>query len=272
MKQVGMRDNLNSQSRTVNTFVQVRFVDNVAIGFRRELARRAIEDSLPAPRLHSLHAQVLKALLSRGAEGQLARIVHHAAKSGDAAAVVEYAPLAAKHAAALHAHRESASHYQTALQYADLLTSEQRADLLERLAYECYVTGQISEASIARRQALELWRQLGNQIRQGDNLRWMSRLAWYLGRKDEAEAYGTEAIKLLEALPVSPELAWAYSNRAQLHMLASQTDEAIAWGSRAIELAQQFDATETLIHALNNVGTAQLFAVPVRGSDGACRR
>ena len=240
-------------------------LDNDAIGFRHELARRAVEDSLAAPRLQSLHAQVLKALLSRGAGGQLSRIVHHSAKSADAAAVLEYAPIAARQAAALHAHRESALHYQTALKYADLLTPEQRADLLERRSYECYVTGQISDAWAARKQALEIWQQLGNKIRQGDNLRWMSRFAWYLGRKEEAETCGREAITLLEELPVSPELAWAYSNRAQLHMLAGQVNEAVFWGSRAIELAQKFDATETLVHALNNVGAAQLFAHDAQG-------
>jgi DNA-binding CsgD family transcriptional regulator len=241
------------------------WLDHGAVGFRHELARRAVEDSLPATRLHSLHAHVLKALLSRGAEGQLARIVHHAAKSGDAAAVLQYAPNAARQAAALHAHRESALQYQTALEHAGALPSEQRADLLERRSYECYVTGQISDAWTARRQALELWQQLGNKIRQGDALRWMSRFAWYLGRKEDAETCAREAITLLESLAVSPELAWAYSNRAQLHMLASQTDEAVVWGTRAIELAQRFEATETLVHALNNVGTAQLFAHDERG-------
>ena len=238
----------------------ILLLDNGAIGFHHELARRAVEDSLAATRLHSMHAQVLTALVSRGAEGQLARIVHHAEKSGDAAAVLEYAPIAARQAAALHAHRESALHYQTALKYAGVLSPEQRADLLERRSYECYVTGQISDAWASRQQALEVWQQLGNKLRQGDNLRWMSRFAWYLGRKEEAETCGHEAITLLEALPVSPELAWAYSNLAQLHMLAGQTNEAISWGSRAIELAHKFDATETLVHALNNVGAAQLFA------------
>jgi DNA-binding CsgD family transcriptional regulator/tetratricopeptide (TPR) repeat protein len=240
-------------------------LDNGAISFRHELARRAVEDSLPAPRLHSLHSQVLKALLSRGATGQLARIVHHSAKSGDTAAVLEYAPIAAREAAALHAHRESALHYQTALKYADALAPEQRADLLERRSYECYVTGQISDAWAARGQALEIWQQMGNTIRQGDNLRWMSRFAWYLGRKEDAENCGREAITLLESLPESPELAWAYSNRAQLHMLAGRTNEAVFWGSRAIELAQKFGATETLVHALNNVGAAQIFAHDERG-------
>jgi DNA-binding CsgD family transcriptional regulator/tetratricopeptide (TPR) repeat protein len=239
--------------------------DNAAIGFRHELARRAVEDSLPAPRLNNLHATVLKALLSRGAEGQLAHIVHHAEKSGDAAAVLEYAPIAARQAAALHAHRESASHCQTALKYAGALSPEQRAELLQHRSYECYVTGQISDAWAARQQALEVWQQLGKKLRQGDNLRWMSRFAWYLGRKEDAETCAREAITLLEALPVSPELAWAYSNRAQLHMLAGQTNEAVFWGSRAIELAQKFNATETLVHALNNVGAAQLFANDKQG-------
>ena len=257
-----LNDSLNHASAALEECIAtgILSLDNGVIGFRHELARRAVEDSLPAPRPHSLHAQVLQALLSRGAEGQLARIVHHAAKSGDAAAVVEYAPRAARQAAALHAHREAASHYQTALRYRDLLSSEQRADLLEHRSYECYVTGQISDAWAARREALEVWQQLGSKIRQGDNLRWLSRFAWYLGRKEEAEACANDAIEVLEALPVSPELAWAYSNRAQLHMLAGETNEAVRWGSRAIELAHQFEATEILVHALNNVGFAQLLA------------
>lgn len=240
-------------------------VDHTSIGFHHELARRAVEDSLPAPRAQSMHAKVLKALLSRGAETQLARVVHHAAKSNDAAAVLEYAPMAARQAAALNAHRESVSYYKTALQYGDLLSSEERADLLERSSYECYVTGQISDAWAARKQAFELWQQLDNKIRQGDSLRWMSRFAWYLGDKQNADACGNQAIEILEALPVSPELAWAYSNRAQLDVLAGKLNEAVSWGSRAIELALKLDATETLVHALNNVGFAQLLANEEQG-------
>lgn len=257
-----LNDSINPATATLEECISagILSVDNEAIGFRHELARRAVEDSLPAPRLHSLHAQVLKTLLTRDAETQLARVVHHAEKGGDAVAVLEYAPTAARQAAALHAHRESALHYRTALKYAGVLPPEQRADLFERCSYECYVGGQISDAREARRQALEIWQQRGNKLRQGDNLRWMSRLAWYLGHNEEAETCAHEAITILQSLPESPELAWAYSNRAQLHMLAGETDEAVLWGSRAIVLAEQFGATETLVHALNNVGAAQLQA------------
>src|SRR5215510_965087 len=231
-----------------------------ALAFRHELARRAVEDSLATPRRQNLHAVVLKALLNRRSDALLPRIVHHAAHAGDEAAVLEYAPIAAKQAAALNAHRESASHYQTALRHADKLAPDERAQLLECLSYECYLTGQLKEALEVRGEALKIWKRLGNKLRQGDNLRWMSRLSWGVGHKVEAERYGIEAVTLLEQLPPGPELAMAYSNRAQPHLLAQEHHDAVLWGSRAIELAEKLGATQTLVHALNNVGTAELFA------------
>jgi DNA-binding CsgD family transcriptional regulator/tetratricopeptide (TPR) repeat protein len=204
-----------------------------------------------------LHALVLTALVNRGSDALLARIVHHAAQAGNSAAVLKYAPVAARQAAALSAHRESASHYQIALQYAGELAQEERAKLFEHRSYECFLTDQTEEALQARREALEIWKQLGNQLRQGDNLRWISRIHWFLGRGLEAETFGNEAVRVLENLPPGPELAMAYSNRAQLHMLADEREKAVLWGSRAIELAKSFGATEILVHALNNVGTAE---------------
>jgi DNA-binding CsgD family transcriptional regulator len=232
--------------------------DGETTAFRHELARRAMEDSLTMPRYQSLHALVLKALVNRGSEALLARIVHHAAQAGDSIAVLKYAPEAARQAAALNAHRESASHYQTTLRYADRLAPEERAGLFECRSYECYLTDQMEQALQARREALKIWKQLGDARRQGDTLRWMSRLTWFLGRKMEAEGYSIEAVTILENLVPGPELAMAYSNRAQLHMLADENQQAVLWGSRAIELAEKLGAAETLVHALNNVGSAEL--------------
>ncbi len=151
------------------------------------------------------------------------------------------------------------------MQYADRLAPEERAALFEHRSYECYLTDQVEEALQARREALGIWKQLGKKRRQGDNLRWMSRLTWFLGRTTEAEGFGIEAVTILESLPPGPELAMAYSNRAQLHMLADEKQQAVLWGSRAIELAEKLGATETLVHALNNVGSAELL---VRNEQG----
>jgi len=197
-----------------------------AVSFRHELARRAVEDSLSVPETRELHTIILKALRARNAadsrqpgfkalparghDALLARIVHHASQADDLEAVLEYAPIAARQAAALNAHREAATHYRTALQYAATLAPEERAGLLERRSYECFLTDQIEEALAARREALEIWTQLGDKLRQGDNLRWMSRFNWSLGRNKEAESYSIEAVKILESLAPGPELAMAY--------------------------------------------------------------
>ena len=50
----------------------------------------------------------------------------------------------------------------------------------------------------------------------------------------------------------------AYSNMAQLRMLASDQPGASEWGGRAIELAERLGETEIVVHALNNVGAAEL--------------
>jgi DNA-binding NarL/FixJ family response regulator len=50
----------------------------------------------------------------------------------------------------------------------------------------------------------------------------------------------------------------AYSNMAQLRMLGSDLAGARIWGAKAIALAERLDETEILVHALNNVGTAEL--------------
>jgi hypothetical protein len=52
----------------------------------------------------------------------------------------------------------------------------------------------------------------------------------------------------------------AYSNRAQLHMLADELSEAVRVGNQAIALADQLGNPEILSHALNNVGTAEALA------------
>jgi len=49
----------------------------------------------------------------------------------------------------------------------------------------------------------------------------------------------------------------AYSNRAQLDMLANDVPSAIEWAQRAIALAQEWSNKEILSHALNNLGTTK---------------
>lgn len=240
-----------------------------AVAFRHELARLAVESTLPPHRLKELHAEVLRALLEQGGESlAIARLVHHAALAGDSAAVLRFAPEAARQAAQQGAHREAAIHYGTALRNAEAIPQAQRAELLEGRAYECYLTSQVHAAAEARAGALEVWSELGEGDKVGHSLRWLSRLSWSLGDKAAAESYAAEAVATLEALPPGRELAMAYSNLAQLRMLEDNVSGAVDWGMRALNLAEVLGDDEITIHALNNVGTAQF----IHGDEEGRRR
>jgi DNA-binding CsgD family transcriptional regulator/tetratricopeptide (TPR) repeat protein len=229
------------------------------VRFRHELARQAVESALPAASAQALHARILAALLADGtARVPLAQIVHHAAGAQDSAAVRRYAPAAARHAASFGAHCQAADHYAIALRYTDPAEIEERASLLESCAYESYVTGQIEAGVEGRNAALELRRRQGDRAKEGDNLRWLSRLNWFLGRQEESVQWAKECIRVLETLPPGPEIAMAYSNCAQLYMLVDDSRAAIDWGNRALDLAERLGLTEVRVHALNNVGAAQL--------------
>lgn len=225
--------------------------------FRHELARRAVEAALPLPHAQALHGRVLAALAGTPPlPVALARLVHHAAHGDDSAAITRHAPAAAREAAARGAHREAAAHYATTLAHARDLAPRLRAELLDAHGYECYLLGEVEQSTASREQALALWRTLREPLREGDTLRGLSRLHWFTGRKGKADAHADDAVRTLEGLPPGPELAMAYSNKAQLHMVAEESPEAVRWGLRAIALAERLGDTAILSHALNNVGTA----------------
>jgi DNA-binding CsgD family transcriptional regulator len=228
------------------------------VGFRHEIARVAIETALPLDRAVTLHRAALAALtaIPRDAADP-ARLAHHAELAGDVDAVLSHAPAAAERAARVGAHREAAAQFERALRFAKRLRPKRRAELLDRFSYECYLTDRIPEATEARLRALDEYTTSGDRLRQGDAHRWLSRLRWFAGDNQAAEREAAAAVALTETLPPGRELAMAYSNMAQLRMLSNDSPGAAAWGTRAIELAERLGETEILVHALNNVGSAE---------------
>ncbi|MFJ4835891.1 AAA family ATPase [Streptomyces sp. NPDC088747] len=225
-------------------------------GFRHELIRRAVVDSLPAARRIELNRSVLAALVAAPGS-DASRIVHHAAQAGDLDAIARHGPGAAHDASRAGAHREAAAHLRLVLRQRDRLTPTELAGLLERYAVESYTIADSVAAVDAEREAVALRRSLGDARALGADLRWLSRIQWWAGDAEEARSAAREAIAVLEGAGDDRLLALALSNTAQLHMLSDQHARAIAFGERAIDLARRAGADEILAHALNNVGSAR---------------
>ncbi len=238
-----------------------------AVQFRHELARRACEANLaPATRL-AMHTKALAAL-SNVASSNAARLVHHAHATGDHATILQHAHTAAQEAAQLGAHREAASHLQTAI---DAIAAGAQASptvvaqCYESWSYEAGLVKITDETLAARTKAISLWEQIGDREKVALNCRWAARLHWYRGESARSREYADRAIVELAGAAPCEEQAWGYSVVSQHAMLNGDTQKAIANGERAIALAQEVGATEVRVHALNNIGSAQAFSGDLSG-------
>jgi tetratricopeptide (TPR) repeat protein len=207
----------------------------------------------------ALHARALARLADPPAGApDLAMLAHHAEAAGDTAAVLRYAPAAARHARALGAPREAQHQYRRALRFATDVTPVVRAELLERFAGEGYLTDMREEAVDALDEALAIHLKRRNPLKVGDLHEQRSSLLTCMGRTAEARDAAHEAIAVLEPLRPGRELARAYAGLSRALMLGDDVTGTREWGQRAIALATATGDTEALVGALNNVGVVEL--------------
>lgn len=237
--------------------VGVLVADDGDLSFRHELARQAWRDTVDGARSRELHGRLFAALEARSSV-ETARLVHHAAGTGDERAILRLAPRAGAEAARLGAHREAAVHYETALGAAGDLEPARRAELLETLSRESYLTGRNERAVEALDEALEIRHELGDRRMQSEDERWLARLAWYRGDHDAVRRHGEAAVEAVEALGPTRELARAYCTRSRFLMCAEVNREALDWGERALEMARASDDLDTVVHSLINIGASKL--------------
>jgi len=237
--------------------LKIIVVKNDRVIFKHELYRRTIEASLSPFKRIALNKKILELFLQTFDEKDIERIVHYAKHANEHKTVAQYAPIAAKQAAAVGAHIEASKLFLTAIEYSEADDTDRFINLYEDYAYECYLISQIKEAIIYEGKALKLWLQKNEIEKAGNCMRFLSRLWWYDGNRSEAEKYGKEAIELFQSEPASKAKAMAFSNVSQLKMLCDEHDECIRWGTLAIDMAKEINDDETLCHALNNVGSSQ---------------
>jgi DNA-binding CsgD family transcriptional regulator/tetratricopeptide (TPR) repeat protein len=186
--------------------------------------------------------------------------------------VLRHALTAARQAAALGAHRAAVAQYERALRFTPSATPSgavsqrtvsnetvplevgQLAQLLDDLACELLLIDRCEDAEAAWSRALSLWRESGNRLRHG---RTMSRLAGVLTRLcrgEEARQAATGAVRILEPLGPSAELAAARALLAGRLMLDGEYPAAVAVAGQAATMAKELGLDSVLSDALNVEG------------------
>jgi ATP/maltotriose-dependent transcriptional regulator MalT len=229
-------------------------VDRERVAFRHELARRAIEHSLPQTRRVALNRAVVTALLA-SPEPDLARVVHHAVQAGDVATIVRYGPTAGREAARAGSHRQALTHFEQVLAHEDQLAAEERPRVLEEYAWELYNAHRFAEAARSAERARELWCQLGaGPARVGSALVTLSRHRWMSNDRDGAWAAIEQAIEILDEADDPTARAQAHTYRGAILALHEQIDEAEPQLVKAQALAEEAGAASLVALCLNYRG------------------
>jgi DNA-binding CsgD family transcriptional regulator len=253
----------------------VLVADGRALGFRHELIRQAIEDSISPPRRAALHGRVLEALSARsGSEN--ARLAHHAELAGSSERAARYAMAAAADAWRVGAVREVALQSERALRLGSGLSDQERLELL----IECAVAHDFSSLRIEdavppAEEAIQLATRIGDAVGHGRALIALTYSLWSLDRVTEARDAAEQAVAVLEQADDTAALARAHATRIRIEATTLDPAAAIAQGPRALELAAAAGLEETRIDITISLGLArghrgELESLEVLGE--ACRQ
>ncbi|MFI6978938.1 ATP-binding protein [Embleya sp. NPDC050154] len=226
------------------------------LAFRHELARRAIEGSLPALRRRTLDRAVVRALLTRR-EPDRDRLLHHAVRSDDAETIAAHAPAAAREAARAGSHRQALTHFEAALRHPDRFTAADRAGLMDDYAWELYNAHRFTSAVRAGQEAVRLYEPSADPAAFGRALVRLSRHHYMTGETDAAEDAVSRAVRVLDPLGRTPELASALTHQGALLALTGHSERAVHVLDQARRLAGEHGCPDLISLCLNYLGVAR---------------
>jgi DNA-binding CsgD family transcriptional regulator/tetratricopeptide (TPR) repeat protein len=196
------------------------------VAFRHELARRAIEQSLPHARRVALNRTVTAALLD-SPEQDLARVLHHAVQAGDVDTIIAYGHTAGRDAARAGSHQQALTYFEQVLLHEGRLPAEELPVLLEEYAWELYNAHRFVEAARTANRSCSLFRELGDPRLIGTALVTLSRHLWMSGDVVGAWAALDEATELLDQTDDLAARAQAHTYRGAVLALQEEVDEAL---------------------------------------------
>jgi DNA-binding CsgD family transcriptional regulator len=236
----------------------VLVADGTALGFRHELIREALEQSISPTRRAELHAQVWAALAAQPHRADSARLAHHAELGGLEDEAAECAKLAAAEAERVGALRETYLQADRALRLGHDLDQAERFELLVQYSRAANFANPHLEAAVdAAQRAVDLADELGDERRRGRALMALSYAWWSLERVVEARAAAEQAIAAFQPTDDIESLAWAYATLTRIEASAFEPAAAIPTAAIAAELAERAGLEEVRLDVAISVGLAR---------------
>lgn len=220
--------------------------------FRHELIRREIEASLIPTERMAMNHRVLEALDD---DADPAIVAHHAWQAGDVESLIATAPLAARNAMALGAHRQAVAHFRVLADHVDAIPSRRRAAILEDWAQEEFYAHQLAVARSLIDEAIREYRAARDPAGEARSLARAATYHSFSGEREAAVAAVEEAEDALGDDPGARERAEVIETRAYLRMLAGDVAGSGRLVDEALAVAGEAADDRLLVRALNGRGT-----------------
>lgn len=211
--------------------------------FRHELARAAIEESIPPAKRLQMHRRMIS-LLEEDEERNPARLAHHAIRAASPQLIVEYAPEAGDEAVSRGARREAVAFYRAALEYPEELGPDMAAELRVKLGSELRLIDEPEAAANELRLAIHHYTTTNQTISLSDALGLLQASLWNLKRFDEGWETLHEALSLLRPLGPTETLGMTLYRIAHNHMLARHAEPAFEHIEEAATVANEIDSDD----------------------------
>lgn len=233
----------------------------VAIGpdvrFRHEIARVAVEQSLPGGSRVALNEAMLGLLLEDDPPDP-SLIAHHAIAAGDGEKVAEFAPIAGDEARLAGAGREAVAFYEAALSHRTLLEDADEARVEYEYGWLLARQMRHREAQDALERAVDLYEELGDTEMTCRALVRLQSPTWVLDSREAALGVTDRALALARDRG-SPEAEASVLYRiAHNNMVDRNRDGALEAAAASLEIAEQVGNVEEAWRAGLMVGCVQL--------------
>ncbi|MEK6227412.1 MAG: AAA family ATPase [Chloroflexota bacterium] len=226
--------------------------------FRHALTRESVLLELLQPERRRMHATVGEAIESRAgddATAQAEELAYHFDEARDNGRAFRYHDLAAREAHRVFAFARAARHLERAVELAR--DDEPTLGALQlRLADAANLAATHRRALRAAEEARRWFEEAGDTRGAGLALTRISNYRWVLGEARVARSAAEDAVRLLEPLGKSQELAGAYAQVARLAYLDLDFSTAAEWGQRAVDMAREQVALSIEVDALVTLGSA----------------
>jgi tetratricopeptide (TPR) repeat protein len=209
---------------------------------------------LKRKKLHGVVGCALEKVYAKKIDEHLGELASHFLEAGEKDKALDYFLKAGEKAGKIFANKEATSYFQSALRLLEEKEGElqQKKNVLEKVGDAKRLVGEY-EASIKYwNDALLLAEQLNEKESSGRLHRKMANASWNnLGDGERAKEHHEKALRILETIPESVELASLYEDMAGMVAMGrtGNMTEALSLGEKAVELAKKLDAHEVMAHS-----------------------